>query len=507
MMTNGMRDFRQQLLFRCCTGWSTGLLVLWLWVAGVGVAVTPSSVYAETIHLKNGKKIIADVVRQDERQIVVMRGGGEFAIPRTMVDRIEKSSTSDASAPENTRGTPDRARDLPLPTPPGEEAATGSSSPVIKDDSIDSAYLQRLDEETSRNPSVENLHRLAQGYEEAATFLTRQGNPDGALNLYRHALQLAPKDLALTLTMGYLLVKQTYYDEAISLLLPVQDQHPNTAAIPMLLGSAYYALDDLNRAVAEWKKSLGLQDDPRLREAVAKAEKEQELAGSYLEFRSEHFLLRYEGRETEGLVRDLLNTLEMAYRDLTFELDYIPHETFVVLLYPDQAFRDITRSPAWVGAMNDGKIRIPVSGLTGVTPELARVLRHELTHSFIRQITLGRCPTWFNEGLAQLEEGATTATLGSQLARAFANDRLRPFSVLEASFMNLSSEQVGLAYAKSLAALEYLRDTYGMGEIRRLLKLIPSNSKFDSLLQDELRLDYPSFEQEVAQYIVKRYGA
>jgi len=106
----------------------------------------------------------------------------------------------------------------------------------------------------------------------------------------------------------------------------------------MLLGSAYYAQDDLNRAIAEWKRSLEIHDDARLREALEKAEKEQSVAGSYLEFRSDHFLVRYEGRDTEGLVRDLVNTLEIAFRDLSNELDYNPHETIIVLLYPTRRF-------------------------------------------------------------------------------------------------------------------------------------------------------------------------
>jgi len=195
------------------------------------------------------------------------------------------------------------------------------------------------------------------------------------------------------------------------------------------------------------------------------------------------------------------------FRDLELELDFSPRETIVVLLYPNQAFRDIARSPSWVGAVNDGKIRVPVSGLSAMTPDLARVLRHELTHSFVRQITLGRCPTWFNEGLAQLEEGATTTSLGTQLARAFVGDHLPPFTALESSFMGLPPDQVGLAYAKSLAALEYLRDTFGMVEVRRLLKALPGNTDINSLLQDEIRLPYSAFEQEVANYIVKRYGA
>jgi tetratricopeptide (TPR) repeat protein len=481
-----------------------GLLALML---GLGCwTFHPLQTFAEIIYLKSGRKIVGTILREDSQQIFISHEGGEVAIPRTMVDRIERSPLAAEPANQDGEEGTKRERDLPLPPPPGEEAAA-TGSLVVRDNTVDAAALQHLDQEVSRDPSVANLHRLTQGYQEAAIFLTRQGNPEGALDLYRHALRLAPNDLALTLAMAYLLVKQTYYGEAISLLLPLEDAHPKTPAIPLLLGSAYYATEDLNRAVAEWKKSLALQDDPRLREAVAKAEQEQSVAGSYLEQRSEHFLLRYEGRDVEGLVRDILNTLEVAFRDLSLDLDYVPHETIVVLLYPDQSFRDITRSASWVGALNDGKIRIPVSGLTSMTPELARVLKHELTHSFVRQVTVGRCPTWFNEGLAQLEEGATTTTLGTPLARAFIEDRVPAFAALEGPFMGLSNDQVGLAYAKSLAALEFLRDTYGMGEIRRLLKLFPASSSVDTLFQDELRLSYSDFEKEVANYIVKRYGA
>lgn len=508
MIDDGMQGFGQNSLIAPPRRRHAQRVLLMLASLSLGFVLLPVSSRAEIIHLKNGRKIVAEIIREDERQIFIMRGGGEFALPRTVVERIEKSApaeavTGDSAGPSQS----DRTRDLPLPPPPGEDASAASTSPAVKDNAIDSAYLQRLDEEVSQKSSAENLHRLAQGYQQAAIFLTRQGNAEGALDLYRHALRLAPNDVALTLAMGYLLVKQTYYSEALSLLLPTEDRHPEIAAIPMLLGSAYYAQEDLNRAVAEWKKSLALQDDPRLREAVAKAEQEQDVSGTYLEVRGEHFLVRYEGRQTEGIVRDLLNTLEVAFRDLSLELDYNPHETIIVLLYPDQAFRDITRSASWVGALNDGKIRVPVSGLKSMTPELARVLRHELTHSFVRQITLGRCPTWFNEGLAQLEEGATTAGLGSQLARAFVNNKLPAFAALEASFMDLPPDQIGLAYAKSLAGLEYLRDTYGMGEIRRLLKALPSNAGLSSMFQDEIRLNYADFDREVANYVVKRYGA
>jgi len=66
---------------------------------------------------------------------------------------------------------------------------------------------------------------------------------------------------------------------------------------------------------------------------------------------------------------------------------------------------------------HDGKLRIPVSGVQSVTPELARVLKHELTHSFISQMSSNRCPTWLNEGIAQMEEGKSSGANGHQLAQ------------------------------------------------------------------------------------------
>jgi len=55
-----------------------------------------------------------------------------------------------------------------------------------------------------------------------------------------------------------------------------------------------------------------------------------------------------------------------------------------------------------------------------MTEELAQVLRHELTHSFIQQITHGRAPQWLHEGIAQVEEGRTTADFGPRLAALYA---------------------------------------------------------------------------------------
>ena len=127
------------------------------------------------------------------------------------------------------------------------------------------------------------------------------------------------------------------------------------------------------------------------------------------------------------------------------------------------------------------------------------MLKHELTHSFVRQITMGHCPTWFNEGLAQLEEGATTATMGSQLARAIATGTLAVFPVARRSLPEYATGPGGpclrqVAWPPSSTS-EPISIWARSATSSRRCPLSPTSAL---LLQDKLHLTYPAFEQEVA---------
>lgn len=488
------------------------------------LAATPRLALADFIHLKNGKTITAKVVSQDAKQVVYEIGGGEISISASIVDHIEKGELP----PEEALSGAQSQRAVPpadLPLPPANPAGPEETSPsrVIVDNTLDQARLEHLDDDLIRNPTLENRRQLAQGYQEAATFFIKQGDAERAIDLYRQALKFSlypPDELRLTVNLSDALIQQTHYSDAINLLLTESNQYPNLALLPILLGSAYYHKEDLARAIEQWKKAMAIEgwekgldpkDAQKVRDALAKAEKENEAASGFEEIQSIHFLLRYDGSEAKGLGQPVLDSLEDAFRKISLDLDYYPRETIVVLLYSKDTFRDITQSPGWVGALNDGKIRVPVSGLVSVTDELARMLKHELTHSFVHLITQGNCPVWFNEGLAQFEEGKNTATFpglgGAPLARAFSSGLLPSYKDLEGSFLKLSPDKVGPAYAKSLAGIEYLHETYGMAEIHQLLKALAGNSDLGGLIQQDLRITYPNFETEVASYIEKKYGS
>jgi hypothetical protein len=177
-----------------------------------------------------------------------------------------------------------------------------------------------------------------------------------------------------------------------------------------------------------------------------------------------------------------------------------------VVLYTEQAFFDVTQAPAWSSAVNDGKLRIPVEGVSSVTPELARVLKHELAHSFINQISGGRCPQWLHEGIAQVMEPKSVASRGRRLAALYRVHQEIPFNGLEGSFMRFSPAEALLAYDESLATVEYISDTYGMSDLHRILERIGQGSSTEAALRTTIHSDYGQLEGEVAKYLSSKYG-
>jgi hypothetical protein len=274
-----------------------------------------------------------------------------------------------------------------------------------------------------------------------------------------------------------------------------------------MLGYAQFASDHTREAITSWKRSLQLRPDAKVEQFLAKAQREQSVESDFAQGESSHFTLHYEGKQTSEFFRtQILAALESDYDDLARDLGNPPRDNIVVTLYTEQAFFDVTHAPGWSGALNDGKLRIPVSGLSSVTPELAHVLKHELAHSFITQLSGGRCPHWLHEGIAQFLEPRSLSADGHQLSLLFKTQRNIPMNALEGNFLRFSGAQAYVAYAESLAAVSYINDSYGMSDIQRILQSLSQGSSTEAALRAILHSDYGQFETDLARYLADKYG-
>lgn len=458
-----------------------------------------SSSAADTIVLKNGRRIAADDVTDDGARITYQTSAGQLSIPKSIVARIDRDNFAASSAANGASEAPVTAPQVE-PTRGDDEAARRA----VHDNSIDFAYLARVDLE-ARSGSAPAVARVATAHHAAAQFLLTKGDTDAAIEQYREALVFAPDDIGLLLNLAVLDLRESQFTAALEPLEHARRSAPDSADVAKLMGWAYYGANKTKQAIEQWKRAEKLRPEMDVEQALQKAERDQAEEESYREGETAHFALKYYGGAAPDLARTILRVLEDDFHDLESQLGYTPPEQIGVILYTEQAFADITRAPGWVGAINDGRLRIPVQGLSGVTPDLARVLKHELTHSFVGQKSHGRAPTWLQEGIAQWMEGRRSSSTAAALLDAAGQGAIPSLESLEGSWMEESGNVAALAYAWSLAAVESIIDEGGLSDISRLLDRIATSPSTEAALREALHSSYDDLQQQTVAYLKRAY--
>src|SRR5579883_253941 len=457
---------------------------------------------ADKIVLKNGRKIIASNVVEDGDKVRYETSAGQMALPKSIVDHIEKGGLvpvmdSPAAAAASLTAEP--------PELPPVANASEIDQGAVHDGAVDRNYIARLVSDTRAGGALAN-QAAARAYHAASQFELAKGELAGALNDARSALTYVPEEPALLMNVAYLHLRQSQFKESLEYLQRAERVAPKSADVYKLEGWAYYGMNRPDQAVANWKKSLALRPDADTQTALDKALKDKNEEENYKENESAHFQLKYNGAAQPELARQVLHVLEEHYDSIESELNYSPPDPIGVVLYTQQSFADITRAPGWVGALNDGRIRVPVQGLTEVDSELSRVLRHELTHSFIQQKTHGRAPTWIQEGVAQWMEGKRSDENAAVLVQIYDAGQAAPLGRLEGSWMGLQGDMARYAYAWALANVEYIAETNGMGDIERILDRLGAGEPTERALREVLHDDYGDLMQSTADYLKKNYG-
>lgn len=468
--------------------WLAPCLALALALAGAGAV--PAS--AEVIHLKSGDVIYADSVKESANKVEYSVGDDTYAIPKSRVQSVEAGIRPQAAPPSQA--------EIAAYTPDAHPVGEGPLlEKIVHEGNVDRIALGTIE-------SQHDARQTSAAFYLAGKMDYRAGNYNDARRDFETALANDPGDPNTLNFYAALLIRTGEGREAIPYaeraVIAAHDS-PDTLAV---LGYAQFAGDRPKDAIGSWKKSLALRPDAAIQQAMARAEREVSAESTYSERETGHFILRYEGTQSSADFRDqMLSTLEADYSDLSQQFGSEPRSSIPVVLYTNQAFFDVTQQPSWVGALNDGKLRIPLQGLDSVTPDLARVLKHELTHSFVNQMSMGRCPQWLNEGIAQIME-ARSLVRGAQLAQLFQQQQEIPLNTLEGSFASLSASAAEVAYDESLATTQYIQSHYGMNDLIRILQRLGNGESAEAALRSTIRSDYRELQDEVGADLARQFG-
>lgn len=437
--------------------------------------------------MKNGDVIYADQVEENGDRVRYEVGDNAYTIPKSSVERILAGTRASSIA---------RPADLPKFTP--ETQVRGEQhllDQIVPQHQVDRSVLREVESRGSEKDT-------AVAYYVAAKTEFEAGQLASAKHDFETALRFDPENPAILNYYGALLVRTGNPLDAISYAERAARMAPDSADAFAVLGYAQFAAGHLREAIESWRKSLSLRPDRSLGAMIDRAQRESRVEAGYSERDSSHFALKYEGRQSSESFRDqLIEVLEADYRDLSSQFGAEPRASIQVVLYTGQTFFDVTRAPAWMGALNDGKLRIPLRGVDSVTPELARVLRHELTHSFVNQLAMGHCPAWLNEGIAQIMEPRSLGERARRLSDLFREQHEIPLNLLEAGFSSFNRTQAEIAYDESLAAVEFIRSRYGMYDVLQIVQRIGAGESTETSLRQVLHDNYGQFQDELRGYL------
>src|SRR6266478_1731073 len=212
---------------------------------------------ADTIVLKNGRRIVALSVFEEGNKVRYVTSAGELTLPRSIVDHTEKGGAVPMPASAATT-----AANLAI-TPPAIEAS-GASAAVengaVHDGAVDRDFLAAVATE-ARSGGLAANQKAAMAHHAAAQFELTRGDMEQALTDERTAPTYTPEDPALLLDVAYLHLRRSEYKQALDYLARARSVAPENPEVPKLAGWAYYGLNKLNQAVAEWRRALALRPD------------------------------------------------------------------------------------------------------------------------------------------------------------------------------------------------------------------------------------------------------
>lgn len=345
-------------------------------------------------------------------------------------------------------------------------------------------------------------HNMAAAAAATGWASVEKGETDEAIHNFRLAIDYDRTEASFYAGLGAAYQLQNDLQRAVDALRAAVALEPTRAELYEQLGDLLYQRNQLTEAMDVLTMGIERVAEPdRLSTMLARLTREQAVQANFQETGTRHFLIQFEGGENRDAAYQVLDLLELAYRDVGQALSYFPAREITAILYSQEQFRDITHTPDWTKGVYDGKIRLPVGGAEHDRPLLAKVLYHEYTHVIVHELTGNRVPTWLNEGLAVYCEGLATGNLDGhrdgarETTEPLPDGQLIPLASLHGSFLGFSETQASLAYRESYDATRFLIDRYGLYRVKDLFQSLGANVPFERAFQDAFFISYAEFER------------
>ena len=366
--------------------------------------------------------------------------------------------------------------------------------------------IAQLQQQLYERPGMAHLRQqLATAYNNYGVKLGEQRQWHEAIAQLERARELDPSNQQFTTNLSMLYANQAQAEYGAHQLNDAADfihkalvVNPALAKGYAMLGQIEYDRQRLKEAKAAWQQAVVLDPNlPGIAQQLAQVTDELPVESKFERLAQASFDLRYEEKLQSPVGFDIRDALLDARRSVGSDFSYWPKQKIVVLIYSAESFRQLRRdTPEWVGGQFDGKIRVPMPSAQLSSATVKQIIFHEYTHAVIADLTAGKCPRWFNEGLAEYEGRTQTAKSLQYLQRAYAAQQLLPLAGLSERFSTVQAEEAALVYDQSYSIVAYLLERYSWWRMRQLLKALGQGQPWDDAIADVCHLKTTKLEQQ-----------
>ena len=224
---------------------------------------------------------------------------------------------------------------------------------------------------------------------------------------------------------------------------------------------------------------------------------------------TEHFIIKFDPEKDPGLGAHVAGYLENIYDTVTSDFETPLRDKTIIEFFPtSRSFAVRITGKPWihtVGASTGQVIALAAPrdsvDLMG-RYNLARVLKHEFTHTVTLAATENRIPHWFTEGLAVYQEDAPRSfDWCEMLADAVRRNRLFTLESIDWGFMRPkrpSDRQ--MAYAQSEWMVEFIVDRFGYDVIQDLIKRYKAGQTQARAISERFKLELSEFDRQFAEW-------
>ncbi|OGP55619.1 MAG: hypothetical protein A2Y65_00435 [Deltaproteobacteria bacterium RBG_13_52_11] len=236
-------------------------------------------------------------------------------------------------------------------------------------------------------------------------------------------------------------------------------------------------------------------------------------AASWIELRSPHFILKYQGPE-QKMAAFLLQKAEETRDAIMREIGQVPPSPCLIYLAPTwEAFQGAqpgNQPPSWsVGTAYPGLNLIVLKSLRGMKGgrlEIEEVLQHEYAHLALATALTGHeAPQWLNEGFAMLQSRGWSLSWDYILSRGVLAKELIPLEEL-ADGLPLDQRQAELAYAQSFSFVSYIKNEFGPAALPRFIRGLTHGLDVEAALRQATGLGLRDMERRWKEELKRRYS-